>query len=242
MFLFNSMVYTGLSSCQTSRPASREYSHNTIFDKIQNLDQFKISIYHFFTINTMDHDYQHQKPPSLAQGVKEIHNWRGCAGLVSEMEFKMKSLGLIPSTEHPKNLQYLKLKWQFFGIGSSKNVSQGALLILPVFCVDKLFIRYFEAGIYKGFTNKFLPVLLQKYQIQPESAFLWNLYTDRDIEEENCQEKYTYCSTTGFNNMMYGNQKSIGNLITSVQPILDTLHCLLHVEKKDSRPNQALDR
>ena len=190
----------------------------------------------------MDHDYGNQKPPSLTEGVKEIHKWRGCAGLVSEMEFKMKALGLIPSTDHPKNLQYLKLEWQFFGIGASKNVSQGSLLILPVFCVDKLFIRYFESGIYKGFTKKFVPVLLQKFQIPPESAFLWNLYTDRDIEEENAQEKYTYSSTTGFNNLMYGNQRSVGNLITSVQPILDTLYCLIRIEKKDSRPNQWLDR
>ena len=190
----------------------------------------------------MDHDYRHQKHPSLTQGVKEIHNWKLCAGLVEEMEFKMKSLGLIPSTDDPKNLKYLKLEWQFFGIGASKNVSQGSLLILPVFCVDKLFIRYFEAGIYKGFTKKFVPVLLQKYKILPESAFLWNLYTDRDIEEENAQEKYTYSSTTGFNNLMYGNQKSVGNLITNVQPILDTLYCLMRIEKKDCRPNQQLDR
>ena len=190
----------------------------------------------------MDHDYRHQKHPSLTQGVKEIHKWKPCAGLVEEMEFKMKSLGLIPSTDDPKNLKYLKLEWQFFGIGASKNVSQGSLLILPVFCVDKLFIRYFEAGIYKGFTKKFVPVLLQKYKIPPESAFLWNLYTDRDIEEENAQEKYTYSSTTGFNNLMYGNQKSVGNLITNVQPILDTLYCLMRIEKKDCRPNQQLDR
>ena len=30
MFLFKSMVYSGLNSCQTSRPASREYSLKSI--------------------------------------------------------------------------------------------------------------------------------------------------------------------------------------------------------------------
>ena len=62
----------------------------------------------------MDFHNRHHKHPSLTQGVKEIHNWKPCAGLVEEMEFKMKSLGLIPSTDNPKNLQYLKLEWQFF--------------------------------------------------------------------------------------------------------------------------------
>ena len=42
-----------------------------------------------------------------------------------------------------------------------------------------------EKGVYKGFTQKFLPVLLEKYNIPPENAYTWNIYTDQDLGYEN---------------------------------------------------------
>ena len=47
-----------------------------------------------------------------------------------------------------------------------------------------------EKGVYKGFTQKFLPVLLEKYNIPPENAYMWNIYTDQDLSHENSLNKY----------------------------------------------------
>ena len=115
---------------------------------------------------------------------------------------------------------------------SSKNLSESALFILPVAAQDKIFIRYFEVGVYRGFTKKFLPVILQKYDMPQESTFLWQLYTDRDAEEENSLEKYPYHSTRGFQRIMYSNDKSVGNLLTKVQAIFDQMHCLMYTDKR----------
>ena len=153
----------------------------------------------------------------------------------------MKNLCLVPSHDHPRTTTYLQLEWSFFSLASSKNVSESALFILPVVAQDKIFIRYFEVGVYRGFTKKFLPVILQKYDMPQESAFLWQLYTDRDTEEENSLEKYPYHSTRGSQRMMYSNDKSVGNFLAKVQATLDQMHCLMYTEKKNSRPNEPLD-
>ena len=52
-----------------------------------------------------------------------------------------------------------------------------------------------EKGVYKGFTQKFLPVLLEKYNIPPENAYMWNIYTDQDLSHENSLNKYEDRST-----------------------------------------------
>ena len=44
MFLFKSMVYSGLSSCQTSRPASREYSPKSILVYFNKFKYYLLNI------------------------------------------------------------------------------------------------------------------------------------------------------------------------------------------------------
>ena len=80
----------------------------------------------------------------------------------------MKSWGMLPTIENQKNTNLLKFEWNFFGMTASDNVYQCSLYILPIPSVDKLFIRYMEKGVYKGFTQTFLPVLLEKYNIPPK--------------------------------------------------------------------------
>ena len=119
------------------------------------------------------------------------------------MEMSMKSRGMLPTIENQKNTDLLKFEWNFFGMTASDNVCQCSLYILPIPSVDKLFIRYMEKGVYKGFTQKFLPVLLEKYNIPPENAYMWNIYTDQDLSHENSLNKYEDRSTKGFNQMMW---------------------------------------
>ena len=38
--------------------------------------------------------------------------------------------------------------------------------------------------MYRGFTKKFLPVLAQKHLVSVENCFMWNVYTDMDIQEK----------------------------------------------------------
>ena len=102
----------------------------------------------------------------------------------------MKNIGILPSMDHPQNTNFLKFEWNLFGISSSDNVCECSLYILPIPSKDKLFIRYLEKGVYKGFTKKFLPVLLEKYKFKPEDTFLWNVYSDQDIKHENSLNKY----------------------------------------------------
>ena len=99
-----------------------------------------------------------------------------------------------------------------------------------------------EKGVYKGFTQKFLPVLLEKYNIPPENAYMWNIYTDQDLSHENSLNKYEDRSTKGFYQMMYKNTNSAGNLLGRVKHQLDPLHCLVYVQKKNTRPNVATDK
>ena len=66
----------------------------------------------------------------------------------------MKSRGMLPTIENQKNTDLFKFEWNFFGMTASDNVCQCSLYILPIPSVDKLFIRYMEKGVYKGFTQK----------------------------------------------------------------------------------------
>ena len=99
-----------------------------------------------------------------------------------------------------------------------------------------------KMGVYKGFTQKFLPVLLEKYNIPPENAYMWNIYTDQDLSHENSLNKYEDRSTKGFYQMMYKNTNSAGNLLGRVKHQLDPLHCLVYAQKKNTRPNVATDK
>ena len=159
-----------------------------------------------------------------------------------QMEMSMKTRGMLPTIENPKNTDLLKFEWNLFGMTASDNVCQCSLYILPIPSVDKLFIRYMEKGVYKGFTQKFLPVLLEKYNIPPENAYMWNIYTDQDLSHENSLNKYEDRSTKGFYQMMYKNTNSAGNLLGRVKHQLDPLHCLVYAQKKNTRPNVATDK
>ena len=90
--------------------------------------------------------------------------------------------------------------------------------------------------------KKFLPVLLEKYNIPPENAYMWNIYTDQDLSHENSLNKYEDRSTKGFYQMMYKNTNSAGNLLGRVKHLLDPLHCVVYGQKKNTRPNVATDK
>ena len=96
--------------------------------------------------------------------------------------------------------------------------------------------------MYKGFTRKFLPVLLERYNYKAEDAFLWNVYSDQDMKHEAALNKYPDRSTKGFNNLMYNNITSVGDLLGQVKHQLDQLHCVLYTQKKNTRPNIVTDK
>ena len=189
------------------------------------------------------HAYTCQTPHlTQSEAVSALTEWRGGIDLISEMEFAMKARGLLPSSDNPKNTTYLKFEWQFMGISASQNVCDSSLYVLPVPCGNKLFIRYLEKGVYRGFTKKFLPVLLQKYNIEEKDSYLLNLYTDKDMHHESQLNKYATQTTRGFYQMMYHNNTSIGNLLTSNQNALKDLHALAYLQKKNTRPNKPMDK
>ena len=51
----------------------------------------------------------------LSEAVPMINDWKGGVGLIIEMEMAMKIRGLLPSIDNPKNTNFLKFEWQFFG-------------------------------------------------------------------------------------------------------------------------------
>ena len=115
----------------------------------------------------------------------------------------MKNLCILPSIDDPQNTNFLKFEWNLFSICSSDNVCESAIYIVPIPSKDKLFIRYLRRGESKGFTKKFLPVLLEKYKYKEEDVFVWNAYSDQDMKHESTLNKYPDRSTKGFNNLMY---------------------------------------
>ena len=92
--------------------------------------------------------------PTLSQAVKELYHWDKCVGLVGEIETSMKNLSLLPSHDNPKSTKYLQLEWNFFGFAAARNVKETALFMMAVLALDKIFIRYFEVGVYRRFTKK----------------------------------------------------------------------------------------
>ena len=69
----------------------------------------------------------------LSEAVPMINDWKGGVGLIIEMEMAMKSRGLLPSIDNPKNTNFLKFEWQFFGITASKLFG-----ISFEFCISRL--------------------------------------------------------------------------------------------------------
>ena len=54
------------------------------------------------------------------------------------------------STDHG----ILQLKSQFLDLCSSHNIVESAIYIVPAYHDGKLFVRYMEQGVYKGFTSR----------------------------------------------------------------------------------------
>ena len=179
---------------------------------------------------------------NLSEAVPVINDWKGGVGLIIEMEMAMKSRGFLASIDNPKNTNFLKFDWQIFGITASKHVCDSSLYILPIPAGNKLFIRYMEKGVYKGFTKKFLPVLTDKYNLTPQDTYLYNIYTDKDLDHERKLNKYQGQTTCGFYQMMYNNKSSVGHLLGSNKHVLKHLHGLAYLQKKDARPNKPTDK
>ena len=72
MFLFKSMVYAGLSSCQTSRPASREASPNANCLS-QEVQIFVITNIYFKPVFT---DFINMAEPSTSTVSIYLHNYQ----------------------------------------------------------------------------------------------------------------------------------------------------------------------
>ena len=197
----------------------------------------------FFFQGSGLHPYVSQNPQlTLSEAVPVINDWKGGVGLIFEMEMAMKSRGLLPSSDNPQNTNFLKFEWQFFGITASKHVCDSSLYILPVPAGDKLFIRYMEKGVYKGFTKKFLPVLMGKYNLTRQDTYLYNIYTDKDMAHESQLNKYEGQATRRFYQFMYHNQTSVGHLLGSNNHVLKHLHGLAYLQKKNARPNKPMDK
>ena len=62
----------------------------------------------------------------------------------------------------------LQLESQFLDLCSSYNVVESAIYIVPVYHNGKLFVRYMEHGVYKGFTSKFISALSDIYNTHPK--------------------------------------------------------------------------
>ena len=159
------------------------------------------------------------------------------------MEEYFQSLHLMPNPEST-DPGILKLESQFLDLCSTYNVVQSALYIVPAYHDGKLFVRYMEQGIYKGFTSKFISALTSVYNIPSSKVFPWMVYTDKDFLEASIRRKYSGKNQTarGFDQLMYKNKNSVGVLVSNLRPKLDNLHCVIHVQMKNNRPTDKEDR
>ena len=189
-----------------------------------------------------DHDYYEAFTTKSASDVAQKFNkcTRGVQ-LVTEMETAMKNLNLLPH-EINSNPGLIQLESQFLDIISSDNIVQSALYMLPIVHQGKLFLRYIEKGVYKGFTGKFSNVIASSLNLESTQIFPWIVYTDKDICEEKKRNKYKERTSTGFEQLMYRNKKSVGNLILSMESQLDELNAVIYIQIKNPRPNRPTDR
>ena len=153
----------------------------------------------------------------------------------------MKSFDLIPN-ENNRNPGLIQLEAQFLDIISSDNIVQSALYIMPILHQGKLFLRFMEKGVYKGFTSKFAPVIASNLDLDPTQIFPWIVYTEKDISEEAQRNKYSGKTSTGFEQLMYRNKKSLGNLILGMETKLNQLNAVIYIQINNPRPNCPTDR
>ena len=159
------------------------------------------------------------------------------------MEEYLQHLDLLPH-QQLTDPGLLKLESQFLDLCSSYNVVESAIYIVPVYHNGKLFVRYMEHGVYKGFTSKFISALSDIYKIPTQNIFPWMVYTDKDFLEASIRMKYSAKNQTtrGFLQLMYKNKTSLGNLVTLLKPKLDNLHAVVGFQKKHHRPTEKEDR
>ena len=159
------------------------------------------------------------------------------------MEEYLQHLDLLPH-QQLTDPGLLQLESQFLDLCSSYNVVESAIYIVPVYHNGKLFVRYMEHGVYKGFTSKFISALSDIYKIPTRNIFPWMVYTDKDFLEASIRMKYSAKNQTarGFLQLMYKNKTSLGNLVTLLKPKLDNLHAVVGVQKKHHQPTEKEDR
>ena len=102
--------------------------------------------------------------------------------LVDQMKEYFQHLDLL-SHQESTDPGLLQLESQFLDLCSTSNVVESAIYILPAYHQGKLFVRYMEQGVYKGFTSRFISDLTEKYNIPARNVFPWMVYTDKDFLE-----------------------------------------------------------
>jgi len=159
------------------------------------------------------------------------------------METGFQQLDLMPN-EQTTDPGLLRLESQFLDLTSCTNVVDSALYLVPLFYNGKLFIRYMEVGMYKGFTSKFKNILARKFNVPPSQLLPWIVYTDKDFMESNLRRKYKGKNQTsrGFEQLMYKNKTSVGELVSGLKTKLDNLKCVIYIQKKNARPTHEEDR
>ena len=192
----------------------------------------------------MFHDYQKNREAEhggeIGLKLKECYQE---LQLVDQMEEYLQHLDLLPH-QQLTDPGLLQLESQFLDLCSSYNVVESAIYIVPVYHNGKLFVRYMEHEVYKGFTSKFISALSDINKIPTQNIFPWMVYTDKDFLEASIRMKYSAKTQTtrGFLQLMYKNKTSLGDLVTLLKPKLDNLHAVVDVQKKHHQPTEKVER
>ena len=112
-----------------------------------------------------DHDYQTNRE-KLDLEVKLDQNSDNVKleyNLLTKWRSIFKVYTLCP-TQNQQILVSSSLSHNSLTCCSTYNVVQSALYIVPAYHDGKLFVRYMEQGIYKGFTSKFISALTSVYK------------------------------------------------------------------------------
>ena len=88
------------------------------------------------------------------------------------MEIALKSLNLI-TDQDMSNPRVIQLEFQFLDIIATDNIVHSALHLLPVVDQGKVFLRFIEKGICRGFTAKFTSVIASKFNVDTNQIFPW---------------------------------------------------------------------
>lgn len=158
------------------------------------------------------------------------------------METAFQQLDLMPN-EQSTDPGLLKLESQFLDICSCSNLVDSALYLVPIFYNGQVFVRYMEKGMFKGFTSKFRSVLSAHFKIPVQKIVYWMVYTDKDFKEQSTR-KYSGKNqvSRGYEQMMYRNKTSVGELVSSLRSKLDHLKSVIYVQKNNARPTHPEDR